>query len=139
MKNLFKILCCGTFIFIICGLAFAGFRGAFPGDETPPAPELISPASENLNLAGKTEVEFRWIASNFIMFSGYEFKLYKGYETILDNLMHTEKASNTQSSIKLPISMFTAGQVYTWRLRNIATGGQRSDWSGSTFKILKMD
>ncbi len=135
MKYWLRFIFGFIFIILASSLAFAGFRGSFPGDETPPAPELISPTTEGLNLDGKTEVEFKWIANNYIGLSGYEFKLYKGYQTNSDTLIISQKASSSQSVIKQPLSTFEAGQVYTWKLRSIATGGQRSDWSCSTFSI----
>lgn len=136
MKIYFKVLGSIIFILLISNMAFAAFKGSFPGDETPPSPELIYPTTENLNLAGKAVIEFKWISNNYIWFSGYEFKLYKGYQTTADTLIHSEKAASSQSVIKLPVSIFEAGQVYTWKLRSITTGGQRSDWSSSSFKFI---
>lgn len=102
-----------------------------------PAPRLMYPILDTLNLTGKDNVEFKWISGNVTSVEGYEFKLYRGYDMIESNLIYKARMSQNEDSVEISSGKFEINQVYTWAVRQIALGGQKSDKSFSSFKVTK--
>jgi hypothetical protein len=106
-----------------------------------PQPRLLSPAGEEVDLAGKDKLEFRWSPhENMRPGPGtryYDFRLYKGYQMLESTLLLKKRVPGRERGISLEADMFKAGQVYTWSLRNVYKGTGKSDRSASSFKVVK--
>ncbi len=126
-------------IILFCPLAQAanlsvdigGLNQSFPG------PDLFYPITDNIDLQGKAYLEFKWRRGNFVYTQNYDFRLYKGYETIASNLIMKKIISVDDYPFKVDSSVFGINQVYTWVLRQITLDGKKSDKSLDSFKIIK--
>jgi len=115
----------------------SGFKRIyFRGFNSPPEPRLIYPISDKVILTGKDFLEFRWW-NDFIGIEHYEFKLYKGYNMYASDLIYKQSLPSRASSIKIKSELFEDGQVYTWSLIQVSFGGQKSDKSFNSFKVIK--
>jgi len=101
-----------------------------------PAPRLIYPISDEIDITGKPSLEFRWGMDYAVWVREYEFKLYKGYQTYADNLILKETVSGNYS-LEIDTAKFQDGQVYTWTLKQIGMDGQKSDFAYDSFRIIK--
>ncbi len=101
-----------------------------------PAPRLLYPVTDDIALAQKDSLEFRWARNGIIDTESFDFRIYKGYNTTADNLIFKQMFSADVYPIKVPASLFENGQVYTWVLIRIVMGGQKSDKGFSSFKII---
>lgn len=102
-----------------------------------PGPRLIYPASDKVILGGEDFLEFKWITRDLFDADYYDFRLYKGYDMLAGNLIFKERIPASDSTIQIKSSLFENGQVYTLSLRVVVTGGQKSDRSFVSFKIIK--
>lgn len=102
-----------------------------------PGPRLLSPLTDDIDLSGKENLEFKWMTGDLIRTDYFDFRLYKGYNTTARNLIFKQRFSVHEYPIKIPASQFKPGQVYTWVLVQVFIGGQKSDKSFSSFKITK--
>ena len=100
-------------------------------------PYLIYPATEDITLKGKDFLEFRWERAGGVRLDHFEFKLYKGYETIASTLMFKQNFPREIYPIRIPAGQFESNQVYTWSLRQVFMNGEKSDRSFSSFKIIE--
>ncbi len=101
----------------------------------PPAPRILEPGDDT-NLAGKEELEFRWSSEgDRSMIDFFDFRVYKGTQTIESGLIHAEKVSTGKHSVKLKASLFEDGQTYAWSIRSV--GRQKSRSNYALFKINK--
>ena len=105
--------------------------------DQPPAPRLLSPRTEEVVLTGKEAMEFRWQNEDFFRTRAFEFRLYKGYAMIEGNLIFKQRLEAAKSSLFIKAVLFEDGQVYTWSLRRISFGGEKSDPSFESFRIIK--
>lgn len=103
----------------------------------PPAPRLVYPISDEVVLSGKDFLEFKWLIRDFIDIDHYEFRLYKGYDMYASNLALKEQLPSDASSTKVKSEFFEENQVYTWSLRQVLNGGEKSDRSFQSFKVIK--
>ena len=129
---------CLLVLFILCpafasmsGLSVGGFSGTLP------PPQLVSPTSDSVNLTGKDTLEFKWIGIDAVMVDHYEFKLYKGYQTLASTLILKAKVSRDEASFKVDSEKFSDTNVYTWVLKQISISGRKSDPGFSSFTIIK--
>ena len=102
-----------------------------------PEPRLIFPITETVVLTGKTDLEFKWGGEYAVTVDHYDFRLYKGYNTVEANLLLKEQISSQLNTIKINIDKFEDGQVYTWALKQVSLGGEKSDASFDSFKVIK--
>jgi len=102
----------------------------------PPAPRLMYPVTDNIDLSSKPVVEFRWIGYDTMWIDHYEFRLYKGYQTYADNLIMKKEIPSAESTLAIGADTFEVGQVYTWSLAQVATDGTKGDRSFSPFIII---
>ena len=109
-----------------------GFRNL---SGTPPTPTLLSPP-EKVDLSGKDTLKFKWYSSGCMGLSRLEFKVYKGYVNSAANLVYQEDLSGASSSVLVKAELFQQGEVYTYTLRAIATGGQKGDLVSDTFEVV---
>ena len=100
-------------------------------------PYLIYPATEDITLKGKDFLEFRWEKAGGIKLDHFEFKLYKGYETIASTLIFKQNFSRDVYPISISAKLFENNQIYTWSLRQVFMDGEKTSRSFSSFKIIE--
>jgi len=124
-------------IFIDQRVSFA--RGIFDDRDFGPAsgPTLLSPATKDINLKSQPSLEFRWERTDMATTDYYEFRLYKGYQTVEDTLIMKKRIPTDEYPFKLDAETFEVGQVYTWSLMQVFDGGVKSDKSFASFKIIQ--
>lgn len=130
---------CSVFLFsaLIFTAPATGYVGINIYNDFVPGPTLLYPVTEDIVLTGKDYLEFRWRRSELVMTDHLVFKLYKGYNTVQDNLIIRQDFHIDTYPIKLPASQFEEGEVYTWVLIEVFRSGKKSDKSFSSFKIIK--
>lgn len=102
-----------------------------------PGPTLLYPATDNIDLHSQPFLEFRWERTDLISIDHYEFRLYKGHNTVEDSLLVKKQLSTDDYPFQLDLSSLEVNQVYTWSLMQVYTSGKKSDKSLSSFKIIK--
>jgi len=128
------------FVLALTVSLFAGSIGGFGGRggfNYIPAPRLLSPITDDVDLSGKEFLEFKWTLQNPVAIRGYDFRLYKGYNTSSDTLVFKQQIEGDVDSFQIKSSELEINQVYTWKLRAIGMSGVKSDSSFSPFKIVK--
>lgn len=105
--------------------------------ELRPAVELFYPVTQDIDLSAKSSLQFRWREINITQTDHYEFKLYKGYDMVGSALVLKQDVSGDGCPLELAEANFEINQVYTWSLKQIYLGGQKSERSYGTFKIIK--
>lgn len=129
MRKLF-ILFTLLMLCIFSSFAYAGGRRG-----QPPPPRQFEP-SELADLRGKNELLFRWgFEGDRSTISEYQFKLYKGTQTIEAGLIKAETIPANQDRVLLSADLFKNGQTYTWQLRG--TGTQKTRPAYTIFKVEK--
>ena len=103
---------------------------------TPSPPRLRYPITETVVLGSKDYLEFEWW-SGFGLVDHYEFRLFKGYNMYVKDLIYKEIVPARVSSINIKAEVFEDNQVYTWSLIKVALGGLKSDKSFNSFKVFK--
>lgn len=131
------ILFCLIGLLAIPAFAFEIGRGINSFTEGPPPPRLLAPIGETIDLTGKDTLEFRWIWDNAAVLDGYEFRVFKGRDTTQANLIYKTGLSRDTSSLAMEADRFENGQVYTWTLKAVSLGGQKSDPSSNSFRVIK--
>ena len=133
MKRIFPavvVLCLSTCIFS-SEIQAAGLRGG-----RIPGPTLVTPGDDE-DITGKEMVEFRWSPEgDRSSFSRYDFKLYKGHETIEAGLILKKEVPSGENSTRVEASLFEDGQTYAWSVRQ-AGGARKSQTSFAVFKVIK--
>ncbi|MFA5145321.1 MAG: hypothetical protein WC723_04895 [Candidatus Omnitrophota bacterium] len=102
-----------------------------------PGPRLLFPVTDDIVLSGKDHLEFKWTRDHLAQTDHFYFRLYKGYNTTAGNLAFKQDYSIDEYPISIPAALFENGQVYTWVLIQVFIGGEKSDRSFSSFKIIK--
>ncbi len=123
------------FVFTVDSFARRGTIGATANDYT--APELYSPVTSNIDLSTESNLKFKWRQVYLAKTDHYEFRLYKGYETIASTLILKQNIPADEYPFELPADNFEINQVYTWTLKQVYINGQKSDRAFSAFKIIK--
>jgi len=127
-------------ILLLAGPVFA--RGMMDKEEIQsdyvPPPVLLSPAAEQVDLAGKDTLEFKWSPHEGIrgIREYYDFRLYKGYNTVESALILKERLPGDTYQYNLASDKFEEGQTYTWTLRQVYSGLLKSDPGQVSFKII---
>jgi hypothetical protein len=136
-----RILICLLILTLSPGLLYAFGFGAGRRLERESVPEvrLISPVTDEIDLTGKTTLEFKWSPheGDATQREYYDFRLYKGYDMLESTLILKKKLYNNESGMVLPAEMFETGQVYTWSMKQAYSGIQKSHRSYSSFKALR--
>ena len=123
---------------------FAGFLIAFlftvpaeaGGRRGLQAPPTLHEPSEHADLRGKNELLFRWGSEgDRSVISEYQFKLYKGTQTVESGLIKAETVPASKDRISLPADLFENGQTYTWQIRGTGSGKTRPSYTN--FKVEK--
>ena len=120
-------------------LATAVSAGNFAGRSIYPlrsAPRLIEPRSEVVDLKGRDSLRFYWSREgDSTKRKYYDFRLYKGYQTVEDTLLYQENIS--QNEVWLDQAIFDDGQVYTWSVRQVDRRQYRGRRNFASFRIVK--
>ena len=126
-------MCLGLCVFVYdsYGNLFAGRRADFM-----PAEKLLYPITDNIDLAGKDYLEFRWIVTDLVRTDYFDFRLYKGYNTTGQNLIFKKRFSADELPVRVAASLFEINQVYTWTLVQVFNNGYKGDKSYGPFKIV---
>jgi len=102
----------------------------------PPEPRLLYPIYDTVTLTGNAPLEFRWF-NDYLGIDHFIFKIYKGYNMYASGLIYKQNIPSGDSSLKLKADLFENGQVYTWSLIQVALGGEKSDKSFNSFRVIK--
>jgi len=113
------------------GFSAGAIKQFFPG------PDLFYPVTNDINLESKGYLEFKWRRSDFYSTRSYDFRLYKGYQTTLPNLLIKKSIAIGEYPYRIPSDNLEEGEVYTWVLIQVLTDGRKSDKSFSSFRIIK--
>ena len=132
-----SVYVCGAVFIIAAFFARPAYCAKNTGFYYEAGPMLLSPVTENIVLTGKEFLEFKWWRVELVWTDHMIFKLYKGYNTTLPNLILKKEAGAFDYPIKIPASQFEENQVYTWVIQQVFTGGRKSDKSFSSFTIIK--
>ncbi len=130
-------------ILVLLCFAFPAAAGALIGTNSKglfnsiPAPWLLEPAGDSVDLKGKDFLEFKWKPDLSVNTDYYDFRLYKGYEMLASTLILKQRVSANEFSFKVAATTFENGQVYTWSVRSVILSGEKSDKSFSSFKVSK--
>lgn len=101
-----------------------------------PAPRLMTPATEPVDLTGKSTLKFEWSTEgDSVQRQYYDFRLYKGHDLTASGLISSEHVRTY--FVELPVDVFQEGQVYTWSVRQVYGGGRKSRRNFESFKIGK--
>lgn len=123
-----------SFILLFFGNAYTFQRQSL--FQQVPAPTLLYPVTNNINLRNKDFLEFRWERGIENRVSHYVFRLYNGIQTQESSLIIRLEVESGVFPIQVPAEEFQENQTYTWSLQRVAYGGLKSDRSYSSFKII---
>lgn len=117
-------------ILLIPATAFAGGR---KGDAMP-TPDLMTPG-DDLVIAGKPEVEFRWSGQgDSTKLQYYDFRLYKGPKGYEPDTIFKQEVPRDRTSVLVKSDLFTVGQTYSWSVRQIGNSSKGRK-ANSVFKV----
>ena len=140
MKRAFWIL----FILMFAAPAFADSRVGLSMNvggslNHVPEPRLVSPTSEEVDLTGRPSLLFEWspFEGDITRREYYDFRIYKGYNRVEENLIYKEKVFKSSYKTDLNADRFQNGQVYTWSVRQVYMNGSKSRKATSSFKVIK--
>ena len=101
-----------------------------------PAPRLMSPFAGEVVLTGKSSLTFEWSTEGDpTRRQYYDFRIYKGRDMLASTLIYKEKITAYKTDVKA--DLFQNGGVYTWAVRQVYGGGDKSRRNFSSFKITK--
>lgn len=127
---------------IILGASHAYGRaymyGFGPVDYAPKVRQ-ISPVGMTVDLRGADGVLFKWswIEGDRMQRQYYDFRVYKGYDTVESTLIYKEEVARDTDSVFLKSGMFDDGQTYTWTIRQRYYGMAKSVRSYASFRVIK--
>lgn len=140
MKKMLPAIFMAMLGLLLASESFAGHMGLRYFDDFVPQPVLLEPTRETVDLTGREWLDFKWSpheqARGFRDY--YDFRLYKGYDMLESTLIMKQKVDPTSNGIRLPASMFEAGQVYTWSLRQVYDGYRKSNRSYQSFRVINL-
>jgi len=127
-------------LLLSAALAQGQYMGRIGGNETyVPKPRLLEPIVDEVDLAGKKSLLFRWSPHEGRSFgrSYYDFRLYKGYQMLEGTRVLKRRVPPKEYQTAVEAGKFEKGQAYTWSLRQVYRGTGKSDRSVSSFKVIK--
>ena len=99
------------------------------------AVRLITPG-DNADLSGLKELEFRWSGEgDRSVMDHYDFRLYKGHETVEKGLILQKKVDPGTPSLKVSADLFELGETYAWAVKAVGSRKGRSVYT--VFKVVK--
>jgi hypothetical protein len=137
-KSVLAVLVIGI---LIVSCAFAQGFGIRVGGtrDYVPEPRLLSPVTETVDLTGKDILKFRWSPHEGSRFDRkyYDLRIYKGFDMVQSTLIYKQKVYAGTYEMDVPSDLFESGSVYTWSLRQIYRGGNKSWRSFYSFRVIK--
>ncbi len=131
------IFIAAVFVLFLVSSARAGDSGIrFTNFNTPPEPRLLYPIYDTAVISGGNPLEFRWF-NDYMGIDHFILRIYKGYNMYGSGLIYKQNIPAGESSLKIKPDLFEDGQVYTWSLIQVALGGEKSDKSFNSFKVIK--
>ncbi|MDD5633875.1 MAG: hypothetical protein PHW46_01200 [Candidatus Omnitrophica bacterium] len=129
------------FIFVVATTIFAQRALVGGGSmDNVPEPKLISPITEEVNIKDQSVLKFKWspFEGDITKRRYYDFRLYKGRDMVETTLIYKEKVAPEKHEMDLGADMFTAGETYTWCLRQVYYGvAGKSLRSFQSFRVIK--
>jgi len=126
------------YFLIICLLFVSGNLQA--GRGTPnhvSRPFLLSPTAEEISLAGKDSLLFKWQARIWhYPREYYDFRLYQGRQINAQTLMLKKRLPANRFRVSIPADTFKAGQTYTCSVRHVV-GIVKSDRATRSFMVTE--
>ena len=136
-----KILFLALILFIATPVfaRHARVEGAFNKSGFVPAPRLVAPVIDTVNLTGKNTLVFKWSSheGDPLQRLYYDFRLYNGYNMVGSSLVYKKRVSAREFSIILKSDLFQNGQIYTWSVRQVYDSIRKSRRSTDSFKVIK--
>lgn len=104
-----------------------------------PAPRLITPLKDTVDLSEKNILRFRWTPHGGGAFGEvfYDLQIYRGYKMTEASLMYEAELSGKKSEIDLNSGFFKNGGTYTWSMRYRNKDGAKSPKDYHTFEVIK--
>jgi|GEM_PF-1895761 len=139
VKNCKNIPVLNLFFLLFCLVSFlpSSYGNRFAMFEGIEAPTLLYPTTEDIDLSGKDQLEFRWIKTPGLFVYYTEFRLYKSANNFGSDLIYKKNIQPGDYPFKVPAAYFTKDQVYSWTLRIVLTDGGETEKAYSTFKVIR--
>ena len=102
-----------------------------------PAPQLVYPSTETVDLSGKDSLEFKWLVQNSMDTQNYRFRLYKGDTASEEAILIKENLPFDSGTFKVDASQFEDGEVYLWVLKQEYLRKGTSDPASQRFTVIK--
>jgi len=104
-----------------------------------PEVRLVSPVTDTVDLTGKDNLDFEWSPheGDRTKREYYDFRLYKGYQMLESTLILKKRLYKDEDFLSIPSATFETGNVYTWSMRQVYMGTQKSLRSHSSFKVIR--
>ncbi len=115
--------------------AYMGLGGNMYNDRPPV--DLFSPITNDIDLSGKADLEFKWRRINLTRTDHYLLKIYNGYDMLESTLILKQEIKVDQYPVTIPAKTFELNKTYTWSLVQVYSDGSKSDKSSSPFTIIK--
>ena len=131
IRKIFVVLTLSIWV----AMSFIGDANAGGRKGLQPPPRLFEP-TEEADLTGKSELLFRWgTEGDRSVIDEYQFKIYKGTQTVEAAQIRSEKVSARMDRLALPAELFENGQTYAWQLRGSGSGKTRPAYA--IFKVKR--
>jgi len=98
---------------------------------------MLSPIYDTAVVANNQPLEFKWMNEYPISTRGYVFHLYKGPDITEENLIIKAEVAQGVYSYQVPADTLQDGQTYTWTLIRVNSGGEKTDSSSHSFRVIK--
>ena len=102
----------------------------------PPAPRLIEPVKDTVDLAGKKTLVFRWENPGAIDVRHFVFRLYRGFNMYAQDLLLEELVPGNKNMLEVSGERFGLGQAYSWSLVRVNLDGRKSEKAFASFTVV---
>lgn len=104
-----------------------------------PAPRLVYPSTDTIDLTGKETLRFEWSPFEGSRTSRkyYDLRIYRTYEMLESTLLYKERVDPGYFAVELDASMFETGQVYTWGVRQVYEVEGKSRRNIHSFMVIR--
>ena len=133
----YRIFLVAALFLLLYGSACAFELGSKNFLDNPVPARMLYPKGETASLQGKSALEFQWSDPIPVNTGGFEFRLYKGYDSTEPNLIKKENLDRDAGVVSVGADKFENGQVYTWTLKRISDDGRKSDQVYNSFTVVK--
>ena len=104
-----------------------------------PAPRLLQPRNDVVDLEGKPYMTFRWSPHETLSLGSniYDFRLYRGTDMLESTLIYKEEIPGPTHEHEVSADLFEDGRIYTWSLRQKYRSAGKSRRSVQLFKVTR--